>query len=64
VQIFSGRPNFQEIVDQEVEQSIGAIGAIGVSVCGPGAVADQVRAACRAWMGKVEIDFEEESFSW
>jgi hypothetical protein len=61
VQMFPGRPNFQAIIDQEVEQSIGAI---GVSVCGTGGVADQIRAACREWMGKVEIDFEEESFSW
>jgi ferredoxin-NADP reductase len=61
VQMFLGRPNIQAIVDQEVEQSIGAI---GVSVCGTGAVADDVRKACREWMGKVEIDFEEESFSW
>ena len=50
-----------EAQNQEVELSIGAV---GVSVCGTGAVADQVRKACRAWMGKVEIDFEEESFSW
>jgi NAD(P)H-flavin reductase len=61
VQMFPGKPNIQAIVDQEVAT---AIGAIGVSVCGVGAVADDVRYACRQWMGKVNIDFEEESFSW
>ena len=61
VQMFPGKPNIQAIVDQEVEQSIGAI---GVTVCGVGGVADEVRKACRQWMGRVSIDFEEESFSW
>jgi NAD(P)H-flavin reductase len=61
VQMLPGRPNIQAIMDQEVEQSIGAI---GVSVCGPGGYADEVRRACRSWMGKVSINFEEESFSW
>lgn len=61
VQMFPGKPNIQAIVDQEVSQSIGAV---GVSVCGVGAVADDVRKACRSWMDKVNLDFEEESFSW
>lgn len=61
VQVFPGKPNVQAVVDEEVSS---AIGAIGVSCCGIGALADDVRAACRSWMGKVNIDFEEESFSW
>jgi ferredoxin-NADP reductase len=61
VQVFPGKPNIQAIVDEEVGSSIGAI---GVSVCGVGAMADEVRFACRSWMGKVNIDIEEESFSW
>lgn len=61
VQMFPGKPNIQALVDQEVEQSIGAI---GVTVCGVGALADDVRRASRMWMGKVNIDFVEESFSW
>ena len=61
VQMYPGKPNIQAIVDQEVSQSIGAV---GVSVCGVGAVADDVRKAWRSWMCKVNIDFEEESFSW
>lgn len=61
VQMFPGRPNIQALIDQEVDQSIGAI---GVSVCGIGALADEVRSGCRSWMGRVNIDFSEESFSW
>ena len=59
--MFPGKPNIQAIVDQEVST---AIGAVGVSVCGVGAVADDVRKACRSWMDKVNLDLEEESFSW
>jgi hypothetical protein len=61
VQMFPGKPNIDAIIDQEVET---AVGAIGVSVCGIGAVADEIRSACRRWMPYVSIDFEEESFSW
>ena len=61
VQMFPGKPNIQALIDQEVEQSIGAI---GVTVCGVGALADDVRRGCRMWMGKVNIEFVEESFSW
>lgn len=61
VQMFPGKPNIQALIDQEVEQSIGAV---GVTVCGVGALADDVRRGCRMWMGKVNIEFVEESFSW
>lgn len=61
VQVFPGKPDIQAIIDEEVTT---AVGAIGVSVCGVGAMADEVRYACRTWMGKVNIDIEEESFSW
>jgi hypothetical protein len=60
-QLYPGRPNIQAIVDREVERSIGAV---GVSCCGVGAAADDVRNACRSWMGKVNIEFQEEAFSW
>lgn len=61
VQLFPQRPNVQAIVDAEVQNSIGAI---GVSVCGVGSLADDVRKASRSWMERVSIDFQEESFSW
>lgn len=41
------------------------IGATAVSVCGPGAFADEVRDAARRRTGKgAVIDFVEESFTW
>jgi hypothetical protein len=61
VQVFPGKPNIQAVIDEEV---MSAVGAIGVSVCGVGAMADEVRFCVRKWQGKVNIDIEEESFSW
>ena len=61
VQMFPGKPNVQALIAQEVEESVGAV---GVNVCGVGGFADDVRRACRSWMGKVDIELVEESFSW
>jgi hypothetical protein len=61
VQMFPGKPNVRALLDQEVGA---AVGAIGVSVCGVGALADEVRKGCRTWMDRVNIDFFEESFTW
>jgi len=61
VQMFPGKPNVRALLDQEVGT---AVGAIGVSVCGVGALADEVRKGCRTWMDRVNIDFFEESFTW
>lgn len=61
VQMFPGKPNVQALLDQEIGS---AVGAIGVSVCGVGGLADDVRKGCRTWMDRVNIDFHEESFSW
>lgn len=61
VQMYPGKPNIPSLVDQEIAE---ATGAVGVSVCGVGALADDVRRSCRRWMGRVNVDFSEESFSW
>lgn len=61
VQMFPGRPNVDSLVEVE---SRCQIGAMGVSVCGPGGLADDVRAACRARQGLRNIDLFEESFGW
>jgi hypothetical protein len=61
VQMYPGKPNIPALVDQEVTN---AVGAVGVSVCGVGGLADDVRRACRKWIGTVNLDFFEESFSW
>lgn len=43
----------------------GRVGATLVSVCGPGAFADEVRDAARKRIGKgAVVDFAEEAFTW
>jgi ferredoxin-NADP reductase len=44
VQMFPGRPNIDTLLGMEMEQQVGAM---GVSVCGPGALSDEVRLAVR-----------------
>lgn len=61
VEMFPGRPNIQGILDHEIEQQIGAM---GVMVCGNGAMSDDVRRACRQRQAMSNIDFIEESFTW
>ena len=40
------------------------VGATAISVCGPGAFADEVRAAYRERVGTIQLDFLEEAFTW
>ncbi|EME48049.1 hypothetical protein DOTSEDRAFT_69847 [Dothistroma septosporum NZE10] len=61
VQMFPGRCSPQTILDKEIPERIGSV---GVTVCGPGAFADSVRAACRSVMDEVSLDFIEESFTY
>ncbi|KAI1391936.1 ferric reductase like transmembrane component-domain-containing protein [Hypoxylon trugodes] len=62
VQMFPGRPNIPTLLKKEVE---GQIGAMCVSVCGPGALADDVRQAVRDVQDENSVvDFVEESFTW
>lgn len=61
VQMFPGRPNIATILSMEQEQQIGAM---AVSVCGPGTLSDEVRLAVRARQSRSSIDFIEEAFSW
>ena len=62
VSVERGRPNATTLVEYEVRRQIGAM---CVTVCGPGGLADDVRAAVRTVQGNAqEIDFVEESFSW
>ena len=62
VQMFPGRCNPNIVLGKEM---IGRVGAVGVTVCGPGAFADEVRGAVRGVVdeGKT-VDFVEESFTW
>lgn len=61
VQMFPGRPNIETLMEIEMENQIGAM---GVSVCGSGALSDDVRSAVRKHQYTGNIDFVEEAFSW
>ncbi|KAL1909456.1 hypothetical protein Sste5344_004605 [Sporothrix stenoceras] len=62
VQLHSGRPNIPVLVRKEVAEQAGAM---CVTVCGPGALADDVRAAVRDVLDEgTVVDFIEESFTW
>lgn len=61
VQMFPGRCKPETIIDREMPERIGTV---GVTVCGPGAFSDSVRAACRAHVDKGALDFVEEAFTY
>lgn len=62
VRMFPGRPNIRTLLRKEVQ---GQMGAMCVTVCGPGSLADDVRAATRGVLDEgTVVDFIEESFSW
>lgn len=61
VQMYGGRCKPSKIVEEEFEKRAGAM---AVTVCGPGAFADEVRAATRERVQEGVVDFMEESFSW
>jgi NAD(P)H-flavin reductase len=62
VRMFPGRPNIRTLLRKEVHEQMGAM---CVTVCGPGSMADDVRAAVREVQDeKTVVDFLEESFSW
>ena len=57
----TGRPKTQSLVDSEFQQRVGAM---TVGVCGPGAFADDVRAAARGVVTAGNVNFWEEAFTW
>ncbi|KAI9675626.1 MAG: hypothetical protein M1817_000992 [Caeruleum heppii] len=61
VQMYPGRPQPEVILDKEIEERCGAM---AVTVCGPGSLADSVRAAARRRVDVASLDFIEESFTW
>ena len=61
VQMRGGRVKPGLIVEREFENRVGAM---VVGVCGPGALADDVRAAAREVVEVGKVDFWEESFTW
>ncbi|RDW92598.1 ferric-chelate reductase-like protein FreB [Coleophoma crateriformis] len=61
VQMFPGRPDICLLVRNEVKEQIGAM---CVTICGPGSLADNVREAVREVQNDTVVDFIEESFTW
>ncbi|KAL4884251.1 ferric reductase like transmembrane component-domain-containing protein [Aspergillus karnatakaensis] len=61
VSIGYGKPCFGHILETEKENQIGAM---AVSVCGPGSMGDDVRSSVRQAQGGKVIDLYEETFSW
>lgn len=61
VQMFPGRCNPVTVLEKEMPERIGAV---GVTVCGPGAFADSVRAAVRNVVQDGCLDFVEEAFTY
>ena len=61
VQMSKGRPDIHVIIQEEFKNRIGAM---CVSVCGPGALADDVRCGTRNVVDHGKVDFSEEAFTW
>ncbi|KAI9816641.1 MAG: hypothetical protein M1832_005026 [Thelocarpon impressellum] len=61
VQMYPGRPQADVLIDREIQERAGAM---AVTVCGPGSLADSVRAAVRRRVDVASLDFVEESFTW
>ncbi|KAI6249067.1 Ferric/cupric reductase transmembrane component B [Erysiphe necator] len=61
VQMYPGRPNVPLLIQNEVSEQVGAM---CVTVCGPGGLADNVREAVRDVQEDSVVDFIEESFTW
>jgi hypothetical protein len=61
VTIGFGKPCFGQIVESEKATQIGAM---AVSVCGPGGMGDDVRQSVRQAQGSKTVDLYEESFTW
>jgi predicted ferric reductase len=61
VRLHQGRCRPGAVLDDELPSRVGAT---AVSVCGPGAFADDVRAAVRERMHWGSLDFFEEAFTW
>ena len=61
VQMYPGRPNVKLLLEKEMQKQVGAM---VVTVCGPGGLADTVRAGVCEVQEDAVVDFIEESFNW
>ncbi|KAL2802717.1 ferric reductase like transmembrane component-domain-containing protein [Aspergillus granulosus] len=61
VSIGFGKPCFGHIIETEKESQVGAM---AVSVCGPGGMGDDIRQSVRMAQGSKTVDLYEETFTW
>lgn len=61
VSVVHDKPCFKSLLENEKAEQIGAL---AVSVCGPGGLGDSVREAVRGVQGEKTVDLFEEAFSW
>lgn len=61
VQMIPGRCKAEEVVERQFQDRIGSM---VVTVCGPGAFADDIRAAVRGKVDQGNIEFIEEAFTY
>lgn len=61
VSIQHGKPCFRSLLKNRKTRQVGAM---AVSVCGPGGLGDSVRAAVRDVQGEKTVDLFEEAFQW
>lgn len=62
VKVFAGKTSPAKVLDDELLEH--RLGSMGVSVCGPGGLSDDVRLAVRERQHLGSIDYSEASFSW
>lgn len=61
VHVIPGRCDVEGVVDREFEERVGAM---AISVCGPGGFADDVRDATRKRVMEGSVEFLEEAFTY
>ncbi|CAE7030404.1 hypothetical protein PTNB85_04531 [Pyrenophora teres f. teres] len=61
VKMYSGRPNMAALIEEEVQHRVGAM---AVTVCASGGMADGVRHAVRPFLTHGSVDFIEEAFTY
>jgi predicted ferric reductase len=61
ITLYPGRPDIKGLIEEELRCQVGAM---AVTVCGPGALADDVRREVRDVQEASVVDFLEESFTW
>lgn len=61
VKMYSGRPQHAALIEEEVKNRVGAM---AVTVCASGGMADGVRHAVRPFLTQGSVDFIEEAFTY